>query len=230
MTQKTTSFSEQESVVEEPALFKEVPPSKSGGKKFWLFVILAASGLMIFLGQGGVKGTAVLKSERFAQIGLVNPGVLKELFHRKGDSVQVGEVLARFENSDIANQTREKEASLEILGHDRSRLEKKMQFFEKEFERRTILYENGVIAKAALDSAESDLFQVKEEFAMRQKEYETVKSEVHYFEERMASLELKAPFAGVILSDPKEAPLSHRRIFHDHASSHSQSILIEREV
>jgi len=204
MTQKTSSDPEQEIVVEEPALFKEASPSKSGAKKFWLFVILAASGLMIFFRQEGVKGTAVLKSEQFAQIGLINPGVLKKLFHRKGDSVQAGEELARFENPDIANQTREKEASLEILGHDRSRLEKKMQFFEKEFERKTILYENGVTAKAVLDSAESDLFQVKEEFAMRQKEYETVKSEIRFFKERMASLELKAPFAGVILSDPKE--------------------------
>ncbi len=204
MTQKTSSDTEQESVVEEPSLFKEDPPRKSGGKKFLLFVILVASGLMILFRQDGVKGTAVLKSERFAQIGLINPGVLKELLHRKGDTVQAGEALARFENQDIANQTLGKEASLEILDHERSRLEKKKQYFEKEFERKTILYENGVIAKAALDSAESDLFQVKEEFAMRQKEYETVGSEMGFLKERMASLELKAPFAGVILSDPRE--------------------------
>ncbi len=187
---------------QEPALFEE--KTEGGGKwKTRVFLILLILGVgLIFWPKGYIKGEGIVQADRFARIGLTSSGILRELLHKKGDTVKKGELLVRFENPELSRKFEERKLNLEILNHDKTRLEKQVEFLAKDKDRKSILFENGVIGRLQFDKAALDYTQVAEELSMRLKEIESVEGEVKYLKERAESLELKAPFDGMLLTDP----------------------------
>ncbi|WP_269532304.1 efflux RND transporter periplasmic adaptor subunit [Chitinimonas sp. BJYL2] len=77
-------------------------------------------------------------------------GALAEVLVRPGDSVKAGQVLARFETSDLGNQLAMRQASFE-----RSRAE--LQLAEKNRDRNANLIKQGFISSNAFDVSESSL-------------------------------------------------------------------------
>lgn len=193
---------EQNPNAQEPSLFEE--KTAGGGKwktRVFLFVLMAVIGL-IFWPKGQIKGEALVQAERFARIGLTSSGILKELAHKKGDVVQKGELLVRFENPELARKFEERRLALEILNHDKTRLQKQVEFLAKDKDRKNILFENGVIGRLQFEKASLDYEQAEEELTMRLKEIESAEGEVRFLKERVESLELRAPFDGMLLTDP----------------------------
>jgi len=193
---------EQNQTAQEPSLFEE---KKAGGGKWktrlFLFALISVIGL-IFWPKGQINGEGLVQAERFARIGLTSSGILKELLHKKGDVVQKGELLVRFENPELSRKLEEQKLSLEILNHDKTRLEKQVAFLTKDKDRKNILFENGVIGCLQFEKASLDFEQAEEELAMRAKEIESMEGEIRFLKEKLDALELKAPFDGILLSDP----------------------------
>ena len=193
---------EQNPNAQEPSLFEE--KTAGGGKwktRVFLFALVAVIGV-VFWPKGQIKGEALVQAERFARIGLTSSGILKELVHKKGDVVQKGELLVRFENPELSRKFEERKLALEILNHDKTRLEKQLEFLAKDKDRKNILFENGVIGRLQFEKASLDYEQAEEGLAMRLKEIESAEGEVRFLKERVESLELKAPFDGMLLTDP----------------------------
>ncbi|HOW87311.1 MAG TPA: efflux RND transporter periplasmic adaptor subunit [Candidatus Omnitrophota bacterium] len=193
---------EQNQNTQEPALFEEKTEGTSKWKTRLFLIVLVLGIAFLFWPKGYIKGEGIVQADRFARIGLTSSGILKELLHKKGDIVKKGELLVRFENPELSRKFEERKLNLEILNHDKTRLEKQVEFLAKDKDRKNILFENGVIGRLQSDKAELDYTQAAEELAMRQKEIESVEGEVKFLKERVESLELRAPFDGMLLTDP----------------------------
>ncbi|MCB9800467.1 MAG: HlyD family efflux transporter periplasmic adaptor subunit [Candidatus Omnitrophica bacterium] len=187
---------------EEPSLFEEKPaPSrKKKGKTLFVFLVLAMA--FVFWPKGQIQGDAVLQAERFARIGLTSSGVLTDLLHEKGEHVKKGEVIVRFQNEELKRKFREKELGLEILKLEKDQLVKSVEFRSQEKMRAQILFENGVIGRAELDQTVHELDEVNRRLETKTKEIESAENELAYMKSRIESLEIKAPFDGVLLTDP----------------------------
>lgn len=186
----------------EPSLFEEKTSGGSKWKTRFFFVALISVIGFLLMPKGYIKGEALIQAEKFARMGLTSAGILKELLHQKGAVVQKGELLVRFENPELARKFEERKLTLQILNHDKTRIEKQVEFLAKDKERKTILFENGVIGRIQFEKANLDHIQAAEELAMRQKEIESAQGEVRFLKERVDSLEIRAPFGGMLLTDP----------------------------
>jgi len=199
MTQKEIHTQEKE-----PALFEEKKePPKKGKMKIFVLVLAVLLGAF-FWPKPVIKGEAILQAERFARIGLSSPGMLKELLHQKGDRVKKGEVIARFENLDIKQRLEEKRLALEILKLDKDRLTKKAGFLTQEKDRSNILFENGVIGQTEHERTVFGLEELEQTVSVKAKEMESAEAEIGFLKTQVEALELKAPFDGILLSDPSE--------------------------
>ncbi len=187
---------------EEPSLFEA--KSSGGGKwkmKLFLIVLFSALGFL-FWPKGYMSGEAVVQAGRFARMGLTNSGILKEVLHEKGNVVPKGELLVRFENPELARKLEERTFALEIMSHDKARIQREFEFLGKDKERKSILYENGVVGRIHFDKAGLELLKAQGELAMRTKEIESTEAEIHFLKGRVESLEFRAPFNGMLLTDP----------------------------
>lgn len=188
----------------EPDLFEDMPRKKGKTGIFLLLGILTGLFFIFWGPRNTIEGEAVLKSDHLVQIGAVTSGVLKELLHKKGDSVKAGEVLARFDNADISKELGEKQTKLEILKRNKLHLARKRGFLKKEKERKNLLFENGVIGLAKVEEAELDLTHASEELIDEGKGIESCQREIGFLKAKLETLEIKTPFAGVILEDSSE--------------------------
>ena len=199
MTQKEIHTQEKE-----PALFEgKKEPSKNGMIKI-LFLMVAVLLGVVFWPKPVIKGEAILQAERFARIGLSGTGVLKELLHQKGDRVKKGEVIARFENLDIKRRFEEKKFALEILKLDKERLTKKAGFLTQEKDHSSVLFENGVIGQTEHERTVHALDEAEQEVSIKAKEMESVEAEIGFLKTQIEALEFKAPFDGILLTDPSD--------------------------
>ena len=193
---------ENQSHEEEPSLFEErQEPSKKGRGKI-LFMFLAVVVAFIFWPKGQIEGEAVLQAERFAKIGLTSSGILTELLHEKGERVKKGGIIARFENPELRKQFEEKKLVREILEIDKERIVKAVEFLTQEQTRKQMLFENGVIGRAVLERSIHDLDEANQALKSKMKEIESAEGDLKFVKYRIESLALKAPFDGVLLSDP----------------------------
>ena len=71
-------------------------------------------------------------------------------------------------------------------------------------ERAAILFENGVIGKSDFEKVALEYSDFQKKVSMNVKKKEALKEELTYLESVVGKLDLKAPFTGVILSDPSE--------------------------
>ena len=197
MTQKEIHAQEKE-----PALFEEKKEPLRKSKIKILLLAIAVLLAAVFWPKPVIKGEAILQAERFARIGLSSPGVLRELLYQKGDRVKKGEVIARFENLEIKGRFEEKKLALEILKLDKDRLTKKVLFLSQEKDRSNILFENGVIGQAEHERNVQELEEAEQSVSIKAKEMESAEAEIGFLKTQMEALELKAPFDGMLLTDP----------------------------
>ncbi len=199
MTQKEIPTQEKE-----PALFEEKKEAPKKGRTKIFFLVLTLLLGALFWPRPVIKGEAILQAERFAKIGLSTSGVLRELLHQKGDRVKQGEVIARFENLDIKRSFEEKKLALEILKLEKDRLMKKAEFQIRERDRSNVLFENGVIGQAEHEHALHELEGAEQEITINAKEIESAEAAIGFLKNQLDALELRAPFEGILLTDPSE--------------------------
>lgn len=189
---------------EEPKLFEEKEPKKGIGKGKLAFIVFVSLAVFFLWPRGVMKGEAILQAGKFAKLGLTSSGVLKELLHEKGERVKAGDLIARFENTELLKLSSQQTLLLERLREKKALLEEKVRFYEKEKERSRILYENSVIGRALLEGAALQATSASKELLVLEKEIASAEKESEYLKSRVEALELKAPFDGILLTDPSD--------------------------
>jgi multidrug resistance efflux pump len=191
-------------VTEEPKLFEEIEEKKGRGIiKLILVVALLISGFL-WWPRGNVKGEAVLQAGSFEKIGFTCSGVLRELVHENGDYVKKGDLIARFENEEIVKRYAQTGLDIERLKTKKGVLEENLKFHEKEVARQKILRENNVIGQTVFEKAELESTTTSKDITILEKELASAEKESEYLRTRVNALELRAPFDGVLLSDPSD--------------------------
>ena len=187
----------------EPSLFFEQSPQPKGGKGKIIFLILFLVAGLAFLGRStAIQGEAVLKAKNFVKVDIADPAILKEIFHKEGDVVGAGEVLARLENPEVLKELQEKKLALEMVACDEKLLEQKKEFFSKKLVRKNILMENGASTRAEIETIELEVARAAEELSIKQKQTESLQNELSFLKLRQDSLQIKAPLRGIIVTDP----------------------------
>ena len=191
----------------EPQLFEENQADKRIKKKNYFFFFFSGLILIAFVlwPKAIMKTEGVLQAEKFIKLELKNSGTLKEVFHKKGDNLEKDELIANFENPELLKFQRQTEIEIGQLEDEKYILTQKQKHFSKVRERKRILYENGAIGKQQLEKAEFDDGVLTQEFQILEKKIQSAKRELIYLEEEIKSLQLKAPFKGVLLTDPIES-------------------------
>ncbi len=184
----------------EPSLFKERGAKKRKGNLFFLLILLFLP-LIFFSRAHLIRGEAVIRAHEFIELGPTTEGILREMVSRTGDTVEKGKLVAHFENPGLSEGLAQANLRLEILAHEFKRLLNRKKFLGKEKQAKTILFEIGAVAKRVLETVDFELNQTLEEIAIKEKEIEAQKAQTRFLKERLASLDLEAPFRGVVIRD-----------------------------
>ncbi|NIM57677.1 MAG: efflux RND transporter periplasmic adaptor subunit [Candidatus Aminicenantes bacterium] len=116
------------------------------------------------------SGTATLEAEGEALVVAKVSGVIEKIFMEEGDSVKVGQVLAKLEDEEFIHRLAQVEARLEELAN--------------EFQRNKELFKNKLISAEAYD-------RTKYEYQTQKATYDLTKLNLNY-------TEIKAPISGIV--------------------------------
>lgn len=189
----------------EPQLFDEERPEKKVRIKTKLmFCGLLMIGAFVLWPKSSIEGEAVLQAEKFQRMGLTSSGVLKELVHEKGQVIKQGDLIARFENHELVKLRAQAEFELQRLEGEKEFLEDRLQYLEKVRERTQMLYENNVVSKVALEEFEFGFVEANQALGVTEKNIKLTEEELKFLKSEISALELRAPFDGVLLSDPSD--------------------------
>ena len=200
----TQEKAEGKAVQEEPVLFKEPEKKKSGGMGIWILGLVIFGGFYFLKGTPQIVGTGTLKAQKYIKLQAGVPGTLKEMVRKKGDQVQAGEVLARFENPEIVKDLALKKKMLEMSDEEIGALQQTEAYLKIKNERAAVLFENGVIGKSDFEKVALEYGDFQKKVSLHVKKKEVLKEELTYLENEAGKLDLKAPFTGVLLSDASE--------------------------
>lgn len=201
MTQEKT---EGKATPEEPVLFKEPEKKKSGGMGIWILGLVIVGGFYFLKGTPQIVGTGTLKAQNYVKLQAGVPGTLKEIVRRKGDQVQAGEVLARFENPEIVKDLSLKKRALEMIEEEIGALQQTEAYLKTKNDRAAVLFENGVIGKSDFEKAALEYGDFQKKVSLQAKKKEALREELTFLENEAGKLDLKAPFTGILLSDASE--------------------------
>jgi multidrug resistance efflux pump len=200
----TQEKNEGKAAQEEPVLFKEPEKKKSGGLGIWILGLIIAAGFYFLRGTPHIAATGTLKAQKYIKLQAGVPGTLKEMVHKKGDLVQTGEILARFENPEILKDLALKKKMLEMSDEESGALQQTEAYLKIKNERAAVLFENGVIGKSDFEKVALEYGDFQKKVSLQVKKKEALKEELIYLENEAGKLDLKAPFTGVLLSDASE--------------------------
>ncbi|HRK61732.1 MAG TPA: efflux RND transporter periplasmic adaptor subunit [Candidatus Omnitrophota bacterium] len=195
--------------LEEPILFKEPDKKSTKVRGAWFFILLLTGGFYLLSGTGQTRGEGTLKAYKHVTLQAQVPGRLIEIMRKKGEAVQMGEILAHFENSGFPNKLALKQKSLEINEENLKGIQEKESHLKAKIDRASILSENGVIGKSDFEDISLEYKSAQKEVLLQTKQVEALREEVAYLTSEIEKLKLKAPIAGVLLSDPSEKIYTH---------------------
>lgn len=204
MTEQSNEPNKDEKGAEPKLFFEDAPEKKKAKKKRIALLALLAITVYFFWPRAAVQGEGVLQAEKFARLGLTSSGVLKELLRVKGEHLKKGDLIAKFENPELLKRFEQARYEVEKLEAEKVIVNEKLKHLDKEKERMRILFENGAAGKIRLDNAEFEFSKTTQEFVMLEKRISSAKRELEFLEDEIKSLELKAPFDGVLLTDPSD--------------------------
>lgn len=136
----TQEKAEGKAAPEEPVLFKEPEKKKCGGMGIWILGLVIVGAFYFLRGTPQIVGTGTLKAQKYVKIQAGVPGTLKEIVRRKGDQVQAGEVLARFENPEIVKDRSLKKRALEMIDEEIGALQQTEAYLKTKNDRAAVLF------------------------------------------------------------------------------------------
>ena len=151
--------------------------------------------------RSGLPITGVLKAERSAIVKARVPGELRDLTVREGDTVQVGQVIARVESTEYADRVRQAQQQA-----DAARAQ--VDIAQRQYDNNAALVQQGFISPTALDNSLASLNDARASHRAAQAGTEVLRKS-------LADTVLRAPIDGQIaqrLAQPGERVAPEARI------------------
>jgi len=164
------------------------------------FVVQAAS-------SGGGSGDRTLlnasgyvTARRQATVSSKVTGKVMEVLVEEGMKVEVGQVLARIDSSNVERSLRLSEAQRESARKQLAETEANLEKSEREFRRITKLAESKVSSQSELDAAEADAKSLRARLDRQRADIVVAEHEVELWKQQLDDTIIRAPFSGIVTS------------------------------
>jgi HlyD family secretion protein len=156
-------------------------------------------------GSGSVlTASGYIVARRKAGVGAKVPGLLEWLGVEEGSKVKEGEIIGRLQNQDVLADLAAARSSLEEA---RANLEESRSLivqYQRDFDRARTLLAQGVVPKADFDVAEARLGAQQARAAAQKAAIASAEARVHASEVDVDDRNIRAPFAGTVLTKDAE--------------------------
>ena len=147
-----------------------------------------------------LNASGYVTARRRATVSSKVTGKVLEVFVEEGKAVRKGQVLARLDDSQLRAALGVGQAQLEASRRGAAEDQARLREAEMTLERRRQLLKEGVIGRAELDTAESQVETLKARIAMAQQQVQVAESQVAAIRTDLTDMVVRAPFDGVAIS------------------------------
>ena len=147
-----------------------------------------------------LNASGYVAARRRATVSSKVTGKVLEVYIEEGKEVRKGQVLARLDDSQLRAALNVGRAQLEAARRATAEDEAGLREAELTLQRRRQLLKEGVIGRAELDAAESQVESLKARIAMAQQQVQVAESQVKAIQTDLNDMVVRAPFDGVAIS------------------------------
>ncbi|MGB2716093.1 MAG: efflux RND transporter periplasmic adaptor subunit [Vicinamibacterales bacterium] len=147
-----------------------------------------------------LNASGYVAARRRATVSSKVTGKVLEVYIEEGKEVRKGQVLARLDDSQLRAALNVGRAQLEAARRATAEDEAGLREAELTLQRRRQLLKEGVIGRAELDTAESQVETLKARIAMAQQQVQVAESQVKAIQTDLNDMVVRAPFDGVAIS------------------------------
>jgi RND family efflux transporter MFP subunit len=147
-----------------------------------------------------LNASGYVAARRRATVSSKVTGKVLEVYIEEGKEVRKGQVLARLDDSQLRAALNVGRAQLEAARRATAEDEAGLREAELTLQRRRQLLNEGVIGRAELDTAESQVESLKARIAMAQQQVQVADSQVKAIQTDLNDMVVRAPFDGVAIS------------------------------
>jgi RND family efflux transporter MFP subunit len=152
-------------------------------------------------GPGAVlDASGYVTARRRATVSSKVTGKVVEIFVEEGQSVREGQVLARLDDSQVRAALSLAEAQLEAARKGFAEDQARLREAERNLDRRRRLFEENVVGRAEVDTAQSEVDSLKARIAYSQQQVAVAEAQVNVRQTDLADMVVRAPFSGVAIS------------------------------
>ena len=173
--------------------------TRMGAASVKVVTVVARSG--VGPGPGAVlNASGYVTARRRATVSSKVTGKVTDIFIEEGQTVRAGQVLARLDDSQTRAALNFAEAQLAASRKSAAEDQARLREAEQNFERRERLLKDGVIGRAELDSAQTQVESIKARIAYLQQQVAVAESQVNLRRTDLNDMVVRAPFTGVAIS------------------------------
>lgn len=147
-----------------------------------------------------LNASGYVTARRRATVSSKVTGKVLEVFVEEGKEVRRGQILARLDDAQLRAGLNVAEAQLESARRAAAEDQARLREAKLTLDRRRQLLKEGVIGKAELDTAESQVESLQARIAMAQQQVHVAESQVKAIRTDLADMVVRAPFDGVAIS------------------------------
>ena len=152
-------------------------------------------------GPGAVlDASGYVTARRRATVSSKVTGKVVEIFVEEGQSVREGQVLARLDDSQVRAGLSLAEAQLAAAEKGFAEDQARLREAERNLDRRRRLFEENVVGRAEVDTAQSEVESLKARIAFSQQQVAVAEAQVNVRKTDLADMVVRAPFSGVAIS------------------------------
>lgn len=127
-------------------------------------------------------------------------GKVVEVLVEEGMAVEVGQVLARLDDTNVRAALRVAEAELEAAKATVGEIQARLDEADKQWRRTTELAQNNVVSPADIDKAEADMKSLRARLELQKAQMGVAAQQMALRQQDVEDMVIRAPFAGVVVS------------------------------
>ena len=147
-----------------------------------------------------LNASGYVVARRLATVSSKVTGRVTEVLFEEGTSVKEGQVLARLDPATARAEHGVARSSLEAARRNLREIEVRLEDARRTFARNQSLVERKLVAQSALDASEAEVAALGARLAAARAEVDVARSRVSLSAQGLEDLEIRAPFAGVVIS------------------------------
>ena len=151
-------------------------------------------------GEITLQATGYVTARRYATVSSKVMGKVEELLIEEGDHVEVGQVLARLDDSNASKNYALAESQLLAAEAQVNEARAFLKEAELAVKRKRVLFTRQLISQSELDTAEAAYRSLQARLQTRQAEAKTAQNRIAVHAQELEDFIVRAPFAGVVVA------------------------------